>query len=211
MTTKEFIKMLQEADPSGEAHIRMPEGGSPSFVELKEAYWDGPYSHIDADGNYVYTTKGMKVDIHNVDIESFVEKHVNIHDPNNWENVKSKFKFDLGYAIEEQRKEREDSILNFAKEWYDEIWAMEKRLFEESEDRGVKHIKEGWTFFQNKLVDDDSIRPNFHHYYTWKIYDVDGNEQSSNLHDVQGVYKSNKFERHDNNKKSGYYEWKLKN
>lgn len=50
MTTSEFIKMLQDADPSGEAHIRMS-GGVPKYAELKEGYWDGPYSYIDSDGN----------------------------------------------------------------------------------------------------------------------------------------------------------------
>ena len=46
MTTSQFIKMLQEADPSGEAHIRM-DGGIPLFAELKPGYWDGPYEYID--------------------------------------------------------------------------------------------------------------------------------------------------------------------
>jgi len=59
MKTSEFIKMLQEADPSGEAHIRM-EGGIPRFAELKEGYWDGPYSYLDEEGNWVYSTEGNK-------------------------------------------------------------------------------------------------------------------------------------------------------
>ena len=50
MKTSEFIKMLQEADPSGEAHVRMY-GGVPKFAELKPGYWDGPYSYIDEEGN----------------------------------------------------------------------------------------------------------------------------------------------------------------
>ena len=56
MTTSQFIKMLQEADPSGEAHIRM-EGGIPLFAELKPGYWDGPYEYIDEDDNYLKIPK----------------------------------------------------------------------------------------------------------------------------------------------------------
>jgi hypothetical protein len=58
MTTKEFIKILQDADPSGEAHIRM-EGGIPMYAELKAGYWDGPYAYIE-DGKYVYSAEGSK-------------------------------------------------------------------------------------------------------------------------------------------------------
>lgn len=71
MTTSEFIEILKKADPSGEAHIRM-EGGIPLFAELKPGYWDGPYSYIDKDDNYVYTSAGSKVDIYCVDIWDFV-------------------------------------------------------------------------------------------------------------------------------------------
>ena len=71
MTTKELIEMLQKADPTGNAHIRM-EGGIPWFAELKEGYWDGPYSYLDEDGNWVYTTKGDKVDLHMIDVYDFV-------------------------------------------------------------------------------------------------------------------------------------------
>jgi len=63
MTTGEFIKMLQEEDPSGKAHLRM-DGGIPWFEECKAGYYDGPYSYIDENKNFVYKKKdgrGFKI------------------------------------------------------------------------------------------------------------------------------------------------------
>lgn len=210
MTTSEFIKMLQEADPSGSAHIRM-EGGIPVFAEHKAGYWDGPYSYIDEEGNYVYSTQGSKVDIHCRDVDEFVEHHFNIHDPNNWEKIQSKFKFELSYSIPEQRKEREDIILNSAKKSWEEYYEIYKEMFDEQVDKSIENSKNGWTWFQNKEVENKELKPNMHHYYTWKIYDKNGVEQSSNPYNTQGVYKSNFFERLDNDKMPGYYQWILKN
>jgi len=209
MTTSEFIKMLQEADPEGNAHIRM-EGGIPVFAEHKAGYWDGPYSYIDEDGNYVYSTKGSKIDLHCRDIDGFVEHHFDLHDPDNWDNIKKMFKFELTYSFPEQRKEREDRILKIAKEAWDEEYEMEKRFFDENIKRNSDNAKDGWTWFQNKEVDNKELKPNMHHYYTWKVYDKDEKEQGSNLHNTHGVYKSGLFERLDNNKKPGYYQWVLK-
>ena len=78
MTTSEFIKMLQKADPAGDSHIRMGDG-VPFMAELKAGYWD--------------------------DL---------------WEKAKSKFVFDLTYAIPEQRQERIDSFFNGLKEEFDQ-------------------------------------------------------------------------------------------
>jgi hypothetical protein len=120
MTTKELIEILQKADPTGNAHIRM-EGGIPWFAQLKEGYWDGPYSYIDKDGNWVYTTKEDKVDLYLVDVYDFVVRQTeNSKEIPIWDEVKSKFKFELGYSMEHQRIERESKILDEAKSAYDE-------------------------------------------------------------------------------------------
>lgn len=207
MTTSEFIKMLQDADPSGNAHIRM-EGGVPIFAELKAGYWDGPYSYIDEDGNYVYSTEGNKVDIHCRDVEDFVEYNFNIHDPNNLENVKSMFKFKLTYSF--HNKEKEESFMkNVEKEWH-EYYEVMKSFLDKSIKRATENSNLGWTWFQNKEVDNKELSPNLHHYYTWKVYDETGKDQGSNPYNVEAVYKSGLFERLDNNKKEGYYEWVIK-
>ncbi len=206
MTTKEFIELLQKEDPSGEAHIRM-DGGIPLFAEIKAGYWDGPYSYIDKDGNYVYSTKGSKVDIHCCDIDGFVERNFDIHEPDNWEIIKKQFKFELTYSIPEQRKEREDKIIAQAKKAWDMEYEVHKKYFEEEKKMAIERSEKGWSWFQNKLVDTES---GLHHYYTWKIYNEHGKEEGSNVYNVEGVYKSGLFEKLDNNKKPGYYEWIIK-
>jgi len=206
MKTKEFIKMLQDADPSGEAHIRM-DGGIPTYAELKEGYWDGPYTYLNDKGDYVTSIKGNKVDIHCVDMDDYVETLFDITDPNNWEHIKSKIKFEFNMYCD-SGKDRIEGILKQAKIFYDEWYEIETRHFKESEERA---IKSGWSFFQNKLVDDKSIKFNNHYFYTWLIYDKDGKElYNSTPYHLEGVIYSNKFERLDNNNKKGYYEWKLK-
>lgn len=209
MKTKDFIKMLQEADPSGEAHLRM-EGGIPVFAEHKPGYWDGPYSYIDKDGNYVYSTQGSKVDVYCRDLEGFVEHNFDIHEENNWENIKSMIKFELTYSIPEQRKEREDGVIDSAKRYWDEEFKWQTEWNEEKKKKAIENYENGWTWFQNKLVDDESLSPNMHHYYTWKVYDKCGRDQGSNPYNVEVVYKSGLFERLDNNVKLGYYQWVLK-
>jgi hypothetical protein len=206
MKTSEFIKMLQEADPSGEAHIRM-EGGIPRFAELKPGYWDGPYSYIDEDGNWMYSTAGDKVDIHCIDRYDYVADMFSTYNIPTWEEVVSKFKFSLGYSIESQRKEREENSLKDAKEAYEHSVEMYKRFQSEGEERALTNSEKGWAWFQNKLVDDDTIKPNLHRYYTWIVLDENGKDQGSNLHNVEAVYKSGLFEKHDNGVKKGYYQW----
>jgi hypothetical protein len=206
MKTSEFIKMLQEADPSGEAHIRM-EGGVPFAAELKPGYWDGPYSYIDEDENWNYSTQGNKVDIHCKDVYDMVYDMVDAYRIPEWEDVAAKFKFSLGYSIESQRKEIENVILKEAKEAYESAVSNERRFETDGEARALSNSDKGWTWFQNKLVDDQTLKPNMHHYYTWKVYDENGKDQGSNPHNVQSVYKSGLFERHDNGVMEGYYQW----
>lgn len=203
MKTKDFIKMLQEADPSGEAHIRM-EGGIPRFAELKPGYWDGPYSYLDEEGNWVYSTEGDKVDIHCLDRYDYVSDMFSTHNIPTWEEVRSKFKFSLGYS---DSSEREENSLADAKEAFEHCTEMHQRFRKEGEERALDRSEKGWTWFQNKLVDDSTIKPNIHHYYTWVVLDENGKDQGSNLHNVEAVYKSGLFERHDNGVKEGYYQW----
>jgi hypothetical protein len=206
MKTKEFIKMLQEADPSGEAHIRMS-GGVPFYAELKEGYWDGPYSYIDEEGNYIYTTQGMKVDLYQKDIQDFASDFFNLHNPkrNNWESLKNKFKFNCGIS-----KEREESILEKAKKAFEESKEIEENLYNQYYKEMINNAIKGWTWFQNKDVDKNE-KPNYHIYYTWKIYDENGKEMGSNVKMTESVKKSGVWEKLDNNVKPGYYEWVFKN
>lgn len=127
MTTKEFIKLLQEADPSGTAHIRMDDG-FPVSVVLKEGYYDGPYEYIDEEGNYVYSARGTKVDIYCMSIWNFVEiqvtKDINI----SLEDVKKKFKFELEmYVNKDHVKDRVKNIYEKVESAYNEIIKIYKK------------------------------------------------------------------------------------
>lgn len=222
MKTKDFIKMLQEADPQGEGFIRM-EGGIPLFAEAKEGYWDGPYSYIDEEGNYVYSTEGYKVDIYCRDIWDFVQSIVD--ENTTWEEVESKFKFKLGYTNPESRNSREEAILKDAKEAYEYISSLEKQMLEESISIAIKRANEGWRFFQDKKVDlAEENNKRYYIYYHWRIYEPKENPiqnwftkmfnksnwQSSCLRDTEGILKSGLFEKIDNNELEGFYEWVLK-
>jgi hypothetical protein len=119
MKTKEFIKMLQEADPSGESHVRI-DGGIPQFAHLVPGYYDGSYNYLDDNDNWVKSTEGTKVDIYSMDVWDFVEQHEDLE----WEDVKSKFIFKMGSMNVDNRIE---TFLTKAKDAYDEL----KRIDEE--------------------------------------------------------------------------------
>jgi hypothetical protein len=203
MTTKEFIKMLQEADPSGECHVRIP-GGIPRHAEKKEGYWDGPYSYINEEGQYVYTTQGSKVDIYMEDIWDFVEN--NYSKKTSWEDIEKLFVFDLTYSNKESRDERANSILKEAKEAFIEVDEIQRKLYNKSLEEMIDNSNSGWTWFQDKKVDLKEC-PNWHVYYTWKIYDRWGKDHGSNLHQTQPILESGLWEKHDNGVKEGYYQW----
>lgn len=199
--------MLQEADPTGEGYIRM-EGGVPFAAIAKPGYYDGAYRYIDADGNFITSTKGYKVDIHCKDIYDFVSDMSNMHDPDNFEKIKSKFKFELDYAIEEQRTAKEQNILNQVKEAWNENIESELRSYNKSLDEMRQNAKLGWKWFQNKLVDTVG---GIHYHYTWKIFDENNKSMGgSNLHMTECVLNSGEWEKLDNNIMEGYYEWQFK-
>lgn len=211
MKVKDFIKMLQDADPTGEMHIRMPDG-IPFAAEPKPGYWDGAYNYIDEEGNWVHTTENGKVDIHCMDVYEFVDQMFGIRTYNlpTWEEVSAKFIFNLGNINESQKEGRKKRILNNAREIFDELTETRMEWKSDGIERARAQAKIGWTWFQNKLVDDHSIIPNIHVYYTWKIFDENGEDEGSHVHNVEPILYSGLFEKLDNNVMPGYYQWKLK-
>ena len=208
MTTKELIKMLQDADPTGEAHVRMS-GGIPYLAEPKPGYWDGPYSYLDEDGNWIESSKGTKIDIWTMDIWDFVGRQLDINEDTDFESIKEKIKFDLSGTKENNQKYTIDPLLKKAKEAFDEINKIENDLYQKALDDMIENAKKGWTWFQNKEIDSD--KPNMHFYYTWKIYDENGEVQGSCINNTESVQKSGLWERVDNGVKPGYYQWIFKN
>lgn len=205
MKTKDFIKMLQEEDPSGECYIRL--NGDPIwFAEQKEGYWDGPYNFIEKgeDGKYTWTasTKGHKVDIHTMDMFSFSERY-----GGDWEEVKKHIKVEYTYL---DNGDRERQFMEHAKEECDQYKEMRESLYEKGHNDMKENAKKGWRWFQNKDVDKNE-KPNLHKYYTWKIYDEKKKERMSSVYNTESIMKSGDWEKVDNKKKKGYYEWIFKN
>jgi hypothetical protein len=112
MKTKDFINMLQKADPTGEGYIRLPDGGAPWFAEAKEGYWDGPYQYLEkrneSDTHYhnatlITSSLGYKVDI-------YVKDTVDIiwDEKGDMDRIRKRIRFDYSnYANSEQQVEKE--------------------------------------------------------------------------------------------------------
>lgn len=136
MKTKDFIKMLQKADPEGEGYVRLPWGGAPWFAEAKEGYWDGPYQYLeDIDPNkpnlhkkrLVTSTEGYKVDIHVLEFDSIVWE-----EKGDMDKIRKRIRVDYTYVrddnkkdfwknIEEEAEHAREYDKRFLDEWYQKV------------------------------------------------------------------------------------------
>lgn len=117
MKTKDFIKMLQDADPSGELHVRM-QGGIPQFAIRQPGYWDGNYRYIDEEGNWVESEEGDKIDIFCQDIDDYVEREFS--KDITLEEMKKKFKFKL-LGGDERNRDKKERIMKKVEESYNDM------------------------------------------------------------------------------------------
>ena len=201
MTTKEFIEILQKADPSGNGHLRMSDG-IPKYAESKPGYWDGPYQYLDEEGNFVTSIDGYKVDIHCVSIEDYA---CNLSKFEKWEDIENKFRFKLGgYSDKNQRDDRIKNYIETAREAWEGMKGIEKTSYDRALNEMNNNAKIGWSWFQNKLVDSEK---GIHHYYSWKIYNEFGQEQGSNIWNTESVQKSGGWVKLDDGFLDGYYHW----
>ena len=141
MKTKDFIKMLQEEDPSGEGYIRV-QGGAVVWVEAKEGYWDGSYQYYDPQTRKLHTTtEGYKVDVMTID-----ENDIVWDEEGNMEKIRERLVPNFeSYSDPTQRKEKydnywmkiEDEAIE-AKKGHEEImkWCL---------DGVLEKYKEGWV------------------------------------------------------------------
>jgi len=201
MTTSELIKLLQEADPAGNSHVRM-NGGVPVYVEHLPGYYDGSYAYIEGTGDqkkYVITRQGSKVDIYCMDMEEFMGNYVDIHDPHNWEGVKSHFKFDPDQVAETTQT---------LKRYYDDLYQILSKNFQNNWIKSIERAKLGWKWYQNMEVDNiKGGEINNHYYYTWIILNERGDKEGSCPANNEAVLKSGQWERRISLEKPGYYEW----
>lgn len=131
MKTKEFIKMLQEADPLGEAYVRLPDGGAPYYAEYKAGYWDGPYQYLDDPKlnkpTIITSSQGNKVDIYTIDHDDIVWQ-----ENGEMERIKKRIKMDLidlyperinnyMHWIEEEAKYVKNNHKNSVEKWSERV------------------------------------------------------------------------------------------
>jgi hypothetical protein len=137
MKVKDLIKYLQEADPTGECHVRV-DGGAILGCEPKEGYWDGPYQYIDWDRNkYVISTKGDKVDIRTMDAEDWIWDH---------DGDTSGIELQLTYCDDTREKEYRKHFEEVAEEAKIQIAKMNKEFLKKVND----FASEGWAFREDK-------------------------------------------------------------
>jgi hypothetical protein len=204
MKTKELIKLLQEADPNGESYVRIDDG-IPVYVERKPGYYDGSYSYYDEDRKYCISKMDSKVDIHTTAIFDYVVDNMGSF-PNNKsiEEVLDKFNFYLSENEEQNNKEKERYVQQIINA-YNENIKMDENLYEEALANMYANALNGWTWFQNKLVDTIGKE---HHFYTWLIYNENEKKIGSCINNTESIVTSGLWEKVDNNKIEGYYEWK---
>jgi len=124
-----------------------------------------------------------------------------------WEEVKKHIKVEYTYL---DNGDRERQFMEHAKEECDQYKEMRESLYEKGHSDMKENAKKGWRWFQNKDVDKNE-KPNLHKYYTWKIYDEKKKERMSSVYNTESIMKSGDWEKVDNKKKKGYYEWIFKN
>jgi hypothetical protein len=208
MKTKDFIKMIQDADPSGEAHIRMS-GGVPHYADCKPGYYDGAYRYIDENGNYITTTNGNKVDIWCKEPSDYIWDDMDF-DPykdnveESWEILKSKFKFEYGYNNDDLPKHRKDDIERFFKNLRSDFDYYIKSQTESSKEylhKVMEMVNKGYRFYQNIVTGK---------IYDWILINPNGKEEKGTSPSVTDpITLSGLFEKIDCGREN-YKEWILK-
>lgn len=195
MKTKDLIKELQEADPSGELHV-ITDDGIPSFVLTKLGYYDGVGFYIE-DDKFIFDSDQDKVVIQAYDLEDFIWKY-------GGDYSKVEFK---GRYVNDNRKE---GILKQCEKISRECKEFEQRSTEEMLYRVFVKLNENNIIIQSKEY---AITQMNHMFY------FDKNEKDININaelairknlcqgECIAVARSGFFEAKD---AGDYWEWKLK-
>jgi hypothetical protein len=209
MKTKDFIKMLQEADPSGESYVRLPYGGAVVSAEPKEGYWDGAYSYYDYETNKMHTTTlGSKVDIHVINYYDIIEQ-----ENGNFDKVKERIVLDhSNFSFKEQQDEKDNSIWNSIREdceFTKNIWSSIREDCEFTKIYDDKFLEEWYKKVLDEYYDNDMeirqpIETRIGAYNTMKAYSFDGTPIKLNQGECDIIIRSGKFYPIE---KDTYYLW----
>jgi len=141
MKTKEFIKMLQEEDPTGEGYIRV-NGGAIISCESKPGYWDGMYSYFDKKNNTWHTTaKGYKIDINTLSWKDIVWE-----EDGDMKEIRKILKPDFSSYVKGEEDEKNfwnkvDKEAKIAKK-------SSQKLSKEMLENCLKRFNNGWIFYK---------------------------------------------------------------
>jgi hypothetical protein len=193
MKTKDFIAMLQAADPTGESVIRICGNGVPFAAELVEGYFDGPHHSIDDKGNYVISIRGNKLDIHTIDLKEHVFDLVTAH--NTWEEIIKTIVFEFDEYHPDTIDERKHQFIEIARTAFDEMTSIYDRFYQMDLERARSSAKINVRWFQGKETDE------------WKIFTNENVQLTTNKCLIEPVLKSGEWERVDNGVMDGYYQW----
>lgn len=193
MKTKDFIKMLQEADPSGESHIRMS-GGVP-YVAIKiPGYYDGTYQYIDDDDNFVYSSQNSKVDIYQLNQYDYINKLIEENRNITLDEVLNKFIFDYGNYANSVMNDKIEKIRKSIESDYNDIKEVDDRLYNEVLSESLVNQEKGWKWF--------TIRNHDGNIDVYKSIVIDENNQLeySNFRNFEAIiYESDKWTETDLN------------
>ncbi len=194
--------MLQEADPEGNGHIRMP-GGIPIYADNVPGYYDGTYTYIDENKKYVTSGQGYKIDIicktkedyvwDELEYDSFKDKDIELV----WNKLKEKFRFEAMYNPVSDA-ERIDSFWKSLRKDFDEFIKFEKENDQKYLKETIDNFKKGYRFLQDKKITS---------YYSFSIIDENGKTRGCSYSTSHPILNSGMFEPMD---KGEFIEWILK-
>lgn len=137
MKTKDFIKMLQEEDPTGEGYVRVS-GGAIYCVESKPGYWDGKYEYYDKETRTLHISASeYKIDVHTISANDIVWE-----EEGNMENIRKRLKPDFEVYLDKE-KDYENFWNNIEKEAI-EVKEVCDKLHQEMLERVLEKYKKGW-------------------------------------------------------------------
>jgi hypothetical protein len=119
MKTKDLIKELQEADPSGESQVEIGNGGALYGVQRLPGYYDGWGEYIVRDENgekYFLDYKNDKVRLYWWDLKEYIFDRLDNHDEVNKAKIET-----IAPDGDVGRKETLDKVVADARQWAKDV------------------------------------------------------------------------------------------
>ena len=150
MNTLEFIELLKEADPKGEATVVV--GSYPVIgCDVDPGYWDGHYWKCMKNGEDCkpneypdkmrLTGNGFKLRVYSRDVDMFICD--NIYHGSRCKKLEDIIEFDSAYSDKKQRDEQKESWMKELNETYNDALDNQKMFLEKWLPKTKKLFEEG--------------------------------------------------------------------